>query len=298
MSDANRMLDRRLFVMGATGLAALASARLSSAADWPALNDELAKIEAQSGGRLGIAVLDTGSGRMAGHRADERFPMCSTFKLLAVAAVLKRVDDGRERLDRRITFEASDLETYSPVTKDHAGQDGMTMAQLCSAAIIWSDNTAANLILASLGGPQGVTAYAHSIGDMATRLDRTEPTLNEAIPVDLRDTTTPIAMLKDVQALTLGSALSTTAREHLSGWLLGNRTGDARLRAGLPSGWRCGDKTGTGERGTANDVGVLWASQGAPVIVSAYLTESTAKAATRDAALADVARAVVSSLKR
>jgi beta-lactamase class A len=290
---AKGVLSRRRFVMAAAGLA-LATTRPSAAADAPALNDELAKIEARSGGRLGVAVLDAGSGLTAGHRADERFPMCSTFKLLAVAAVLKRVDAGRERLDRRIRFEARDLEAYSPATKDHAGQDGMTMAELCAAAMTWSDNTAANLILASLGGPRGVTANARFLGDMVTRLDRTEPTLNEAIPGDPRDTTTPAAMLKNIHAVVLGGALSAAARGHLIGWLVGNRTGDARLRAGLPSGWRCGDKTGTGEHGTANDIGVLWPPQGAPVIVAAYLTESTAGVA----ALADVARAVVSALKR
>jgi beta-lactamase class A len=173
----------------------------------------------------------------------------------------------------------------------------MTLAQLCEAAITLSDNTAANLILASLGGPHGVTSFARSLGDALTRLDRTEPTLNEAAPGDPRDTTTPLSMLKDVEALVLGDALSAASRDRLTTWLLGNRTGDARLRAGVPGGWRCGDKTGTGNHGTANDVGVLWPPHGAPVIVSAYLTESTGSEPTRDVALADVARAVMSALR-
>jgi beta-lactamase class A len=259
------------------------------------LKNELAAIERRSGGRLGIAILDTGSQARAGHRAAERSPLCSTFKFLAAAAVLKRVDDGREQLDRRVHFQAADLITHSPVTKDHAGDTGMTVAELCAAAMIFSDNTAANLILQSLGGPEAVTAFARSIGDPTTRLDRTEPTLNEATPGDPRDTTTPAAMLRNLQTLVLGDGLSAVSRERLKTWLLGNRTGDKRLRAGLPAGWQCGDKTGSGGHGTANDIGIFWPPQRPPVIVVAYLTETSASDDQRDAALADVARATAAA---
>jgi len=256
------------------------------------LADELSQIESNSGGRLGVAILDTGTQRHAERRATELFPMCSTFKLLAAAAVLKRADNREDQLQRRIKFQSSDLVVYSPVTKEHVGGDGMTLAELCAAALTYSDNTAGNLLLASLGGPQGLTAYARSIGDPITRLDRIEPYLGEAAPGDPRDTTTPAAMLQNLHGLLLGNVLSTGSRDQLTAWLLGNRTGDTRLRAGLPAGWRCGDKTGTGERGSTNDIGVIWPPQGAPVLVTVYLTETTAASEARNATLADVGRTI------
>lgn len=288
------MPTRRALIL-ATAAVCLSGSRSLAAGATP-LNDALAAIEARSGGRLGVAVRDIGSRKFTGHRSDERFPMCSTHKVLSVGAVLRRVDQGRERLDRRITFAASDLVAYSPATKDHADRDGMTLAQLCEAAITLSDNTAANLILASLGGPQGVNAFARTLYDPMTELFRTEPALNEATPGDLRDTTTPLHMMNDIEYLVLGDALLAASRDRLKGWLIANRTGDARLRAGLPPGWWCGDKTGTGEHGTSNDVGILWPPRGAPIVVAAYLTESAASADQRDATLAEVARAVVSAL--
>ncbi|MDE2062267.1 MAG: class A beta-lactamase [Bradyrhizobium sp.] len=261
------------------------------------LEHDIAAIEKEHGGRLGVAVLDSASGSSAAFRGDERFPMCSTFKLLAVAATLAWVDNGKEELDRRVRFAAGDLATYSPVTKNHVGGNGMSLAEICEAAITVSDNTAANLLLANLGGPQAVTAYARTLGDTLTRLDRNEPTLNEALPGDPRDTTSPKAMLANLRALTTGSALSSTSREHLVRWLIGNKTGDRRLRAGLPRGWRVGDKTGSGERGTANDIAVIWPSPDrSPAFVTAYLTGSPADSEHRNAAIAAVGRAVVDFL--
>jgi beta-lactamase class A len=184
----------------------------------------------------------------------------------------------------------------SPVTKDHVGAPGMSLAELCEAAMTMSDNTAGNLLLASLGGPQGLTAYARSLGDTVTRLDRIEPELNEAAPGDARDTTTPAAMAANVRALAVDKALSAVSREQLVRWLIGNKTGDTRLRAGLPAGWRVGDKTGSGERGTTNDVGVFWPPDRAPVIVSIYLTQTSVSPAQRNATLAAVGRAVSSAL--
>jgi beta-lactamase class A len=261
------------------------------------LDDKLSQLEAASGGRLGVAVLDTGSGARSNHRGDERFPLCSTFKLLASAAVLKRVEQGREHLDRRVTFLASDIVVNSPMTKDRVGGAGMTMAELCEAAMTLSDNTAGNLLLASIGGPQALTAYARSIGDATTRLDRIEPDLGEAVPGDPRDTTTPTAMLGNLRTLVFGDALAPGSREQLIRWLRANRTGDTRLRAGLPAGWQCGDKTGSGEHGATNDVGVLWPPQGAPIIVTIYLTETSAEPGRRNAALAEVGRAVAAELR-
>jgi beta-lactamase class A len=259
-----------------------------------ALDAVIAKIETESGGRLGVAVLDTGIGTLAGHRIDERFPMCSTFKTLAAAAILARVDASKEQLARRIPVEPKDILSYAPITKQHVGQE-MTVAELCEAAITLSDNTAANLLLASLGGPSMITAYARSLGDDITRLDRTEPTLNEATPGDPRDTTTPAAMAKNLKLLTTGTALSAVSRDQLITWLVGCKTGDARLRAGLPKGWRVGDKTGSGDHGSSNDAAVIWPEGKPPVIVTSYLTETAAPDDKRNATHAAVGRAVATA---
>jgi beta-lactamase class A len=293
------MLTRR---QAAAGLAAAAFGRALARPE-PArafaasLSDELAAIEARSGGRLGVSVLDTASLARVDHRADERFPLCSTFKILAVAAVLKRADAGREHLDRRIVIRRADLVAYSPVVKDRIG-DAMTLADLCAAAMTESDNTAADLILRSLGGPKAVNAYARTLGDATTHLDNKEPLLNHRKPIGLArsDTTTPSAMVRDLQALVLGDALTASSRDQLKAWLLGCRTGDRRLRAGLPEDWQCGDKTGSGDNGSTNDVGVLWPPQRPPLIVAAYLTQTAATYDQREAMLADVARAIVAAL--
>lgn len=260
------------------------------------LTGRFAAIERRIGGRLGVAVLDTQTGRSWHHRAAERFPMCSTFKALACGAVLARVDAGKEDLNRRIRFAASDLVTYSPVTKERAGGDGMTLAEICEAGMTLSDNTAANLILDSLGGPQAVTAFARSLGDRETRLDRRETELNSAIPGDPRDTTTPAAMVSDLRALLLGDRLSAASRRQLAVWMEANKTGDAKLRAGLPKDWRIGDKTGGGDHGSTNDVAVIWPPGHKPLVVAVYITECAASFDDRDAAIADVARALVETL--
>ncbi len=237
---------------------------------------QLAEIEAREGGRLGVFVRDTGTGATIEHRADERFPMCSTFKLLTAAAALKRVDQGAERLDRKIAYGPSDLLDYAPIAKAHVTEGGMTLADLCAAAIDWSDNTAANLVLQSIGGPPGFTAFARSLGDEVTRLDRNEPTLNESLPGDPRDTTSPRAMAASMQKVLVGDALSDGSRSQLQTWLIGDKVGDKRLRAGLPSSWRIGDKTGTGDRGSTNAIAIIWPPGRAPLIATVYYTESSA----------------------
>ena len=293
------MADRRDFMggmlAGAAGLAGLgmrepALARQAPGAD--TLRARWARIEAGTGGRLGIAVLDTATGRRAGMRMDERFPLCSTFKLLAAAAVLERCDAGKESLERRIVVRPADLVEYSPATGKHLGAPGMTLAQLCEAAITLSDNTAGNLLLASLGGPAGLTAYARALGDEATRLDRNEPTLNEALPGDARDTTTPAAMLADLQTLLLKNRLTPPSRRQLLDWLRANKTGDARLRARLPAGWTVADKTGSGERGTANDIGVIYPPGRPPILAAVYLTGAGVSAPQRDAAIATIGASI------
>jgi beta-lactamase class A len=290
------MITRRrfAFVAGAVVSSAFAGPRDLARAAEP-LASAFARIEKEARGRLGVAVLDTQSGMQSGYREDERFPMCSTFKLLAAAAILRRVDEGAERLDRRIRFDAKDLVVYSPVTEKHTA-DGMTLAELCDAAVTLSDNTAGNLLLAALGGPAGLTAFARSLGDPVTRLDRIEPELNEAKPGDPRDTTSPAAMTANLRALVVGDALSAASRAQLTAWLAANKTGDTRLRARLPAGWRVGDKTGTGGNGSNNDVGVLWPPGRAPILVSAYLTETAVPPEQRNAAIAAVGQAVAEAL--
>ncbi len=252
---------------------------------------KLNRIEADSGGRLGVCILDTATERRLVHRADERFPMCSTFKLLAAAMVLKRVDDGQEQLDRPIAIERSMILAHSPLTEPNVGGT-MTMGALCEATLTQSDNAAANLMLASFGGPTALTAYVRTLGDKTTRLDRNEPSLNEAIAGDPRDTTTPAAMLKSMQALVLGNALKPASRAQLRDWLIANKTGGQKIRAGLPAGWPVGDKTGGGAFGTNNDVAIVWPPGRPPVLVTAYLTQTKAPLAQRDAALAAVAALV------
>ncbi|WP_199231416.1 class A beta-lactamase [Falsiroseomonas bella] len=291
------MIRRRTLLAGTSAIAA--SAPIASPARtsgrFGQLEAALREIEAARGGRLGVAVLDSASGEAAGHRATERFPLTSTFKLLAAGAVLAQVDAGRMRLDDRIRYRREEVVTYSPVTERHAGADGMTVGQLCEATMTLSDNTAANLLLRGLGGPAGLTAWLRGIGDDVTRLDRWETALNEARPGDPRDTTTPAAMLATMQRLTLGDVLSPGSRAHLLAWLRANRTGGTRLRAGLPPRWQAGERTGTGPNGTSNDVGLVWPPSGAPLLVAAYLTEGAADMATRDAALADVGASVAAA---
>jgi beta-lactamase class A len=258
--------------------------------------EELARafrgIEAGLEGRLGVAVIDTASGERASHRGAERFAMCSTFKMLAAAAVLKRADAGEEDLNRLVRFGPEEIVAHSPATKDRV-RDGMTLAALCEATMTLSDNTAGNLVLKAIGGPAGFTAFARALGDPVTQLDRWEPGLNEARPGDPRDTTSPDAMAANLQRLALGNALSPRSRDRFVAWLVANRTGDARLRAGAPKDWRVGDKTGTGHNGTANDVGVIWPPGRKPLVVSVYMTETKASPGDRNAAIAEVARAVI-----
>jgi beta-lactamase class A len=258
--------------------------------------NQIAAIEARLGGRIGVAALDTGSGRRLGYRADERFPMCSTFKFLAAAAVLKRVDAKQDQLDRFVSYDAKDILEYAPVTKAHLKEGGMTLGALCEAAIEQSDNTAGNLLLDAISGPAGVTNFARSLGDQVTRLDRKEPELNSAIPGDDRDTTTPGSMLADMTRILTGDVLSRSSRSQLEDWLRGNTTGAAMIRPGVPTNWIVGDKTGRGANGATNDIAIMRPPDRAPVLLAIYSVGSTATANDRAAAIAEVARIVTESL--
>ena len=253
----------------------------------------IAGLEQRHGGRLGVAVLDGSATMPIAHRGDERFAMTSTFKFVAAAFVLARVDRGEESLTRRIAYARDYLVTYSPVTEKHAGGGGMAVGEICEAAVTLSDNTAGNLLLDSFGGPAGLTAYMRSLGDGVSRLDRRETALNEATPGDPRDTTSPAAMAEVLRRTVLGTALSGSSREQLAAWLVGNKTGDKRLRAGVPPGWRVGDKTGSGANNTTNDIAVIWPPGREPIVVAAYYAEARASDDERNAVLAEVGRLAV-----
>ncbi|KYF63386.1 class A beta-lactamase [Sorangium cellulosum] len=256
----------------------------------------LARIEAQLGGRLGVAALDTANGARIGHRAGERFAMCSTFKSLLAACVLARVDQGQLTLDRRIAYRESDLLEHAPVARARLAEGSLTVEELCAAAVEVSDNTAANLLLAQIGGPAGLTAYLRGLGDQVTRLDRDEPALNTNLPGDPRDTSTPDAMTDTYRSLLVGDrALREASRARLKAWMVRATTGLARLRAGLPRDWVVGDKTGTGENGIANDVAVAWPPSRAPIVVACFVEAPSASVDARNAAHAEVARLVAAA---
>jgi len=259
---------------------------------------DFAAIEQHVAGRLGVAGLDTATGRRLAYRADERFALCSTFKWLLGAQVLARAEAGVEQLSRVVRYAETDLLEYAPVTRAHVGEGGMAISQLVSAAIQYSDNTAANLLLRAVGGPASFTAYLRQLGDQSTRLDRVEPDVNSAIRGDVRDTTTPNAMLANMRVLLLGDSLSRTGRDQLLAWLIGNTTGAEKLRAGLPTRWRVGDKTGMGANGATNDVAIIWPVERAPVLLAAYLADTTADVGDRNDALSQVGRAVARWIDR
>jgi beta-lactamase class A len=293
------MVTRRDFLLtgsaAATAAAILPRPGFSAARRFDALSASLARLEQKNNGRLGVAVLDTTSGESGGYRTDERFAMCSTFKMLLAANMLHRADTGRESLDRTIAIPASIVLVNSPITQDHAGGT-MSVRDLCAAIVDRSDNTAANLLLDAIGGPNAITRFSRSLGDRVTRLDRTETTLNEAVPGDPRDTTSPAAMVGTWRKLLLDNTLSPSSRKQLTDWLIANKTGDERLRKGLKAGWVVGDKTGSNGENTTNDVAIFWPANRPPVLVAAYLTACAGTDEKRNAVLADVGRLIAKAI--
>lgn len=271
-------MQRRSFL--ALGSIGLLAASLPTFAASPKRQSSFAAacrtLEAESGGQLGVHAFDGRSGTEFLYRADTRFPICSTFKWLAAAAVLDQVDAGHERLDRLVRIDPKAVLDYSPITAPHAGGPGLSLAQLCDAAITESDNTAGNLLLEAVGGLPGFNEFLRRKGDTVTRLDRMEPALNEGRPGDPRDTTTPAAMGASLRHLLLGDGLSPASRQQLTDWMLACRTSGKRLRAALEPGWQLADKTGTGSRGIANDVGIYWTPAGEPLVVCVYLAQAKA----------------------
>ncbi|GGF47014.1 beta-lactamase [Marmoricola endophyticus] len=234
---------------------------------------ELADLERELGGRLGVHAVSTATGVVVGHRADERFLMCSTHKVLAVAAVLRLAEQRPGLLGRRIRYDRTQLLDHAPVTSQHV-DEGMDVAALCEAAITLSDNTAANLLVDLVGGPAKVTEFVRTLGDPVTRLDRTEPDVNVGAPGDQRDTTTAAHMGANLRALALGSGLHPASRRRIVGWLRASTTGARSIRAGLPDDWEVGDKTGSGAHGEVNDVAVVWPPRHPPLVVAVYTAPS------------------------
>jgi beta-lactamase class A len=279
---------------GSTVPAAPSDAPSSAAPPVDTATAAFAALEQRFGARLGVFALDTGSGRTVTHRADERFAHASTFKALQAAVVLRRSTDADLR--KKITYSRADLLEYAPVTSKRLGT-GMTVTELLTASLQYSDNTAANLLFEHLGGPEVLERELRGLGDDTTSIDRIEPDLNEAAPGDTRDTSTPRALGTDLHRLVLGDALPAERRTQLTEWMKGNITGGPYIRAGVPAGWTVGDKTGSGGYGTRNDIAVVWPPTGAPLIIALQSDRGVPGAPSADALLAEATKAVVTAIR-
>lgn len=278
----------------------MASAAAAPSASAAQVSDVLlATVEQQAStleARIGFAAYDLESGQRWEYQAEQRFPIASTFKTLACAALLHRVDAGRAQLDTAVNFTAEDLVTYSPVTEKYAGTRAMTLAQLCEATLATSDNTAANLVLRALGGPDAVTEFARQLGDDITRLDRWETELNEARPGDLRDTTTPSAMVANLERLLLGDALSAESRAQLRAWLEANQVAVGLFRGVVPADWVVADRTGAGGFGSRAITAIMWPPNRQPLIAVIYITQTEAPISASNEAIAVIGAALVEAL--
>lgn len=285
-----------LLMLAATGCATTPSAP-GEGGGWASMAPRVGALEAQSGGRLGVAVTDSAGRRLFGYRADERFAMCSTFKLLLAGQVLDRASQGVP-LDTRVAFTRAEVVSHSPGTEKLVDEQGRGQQSLGAAArdtVVLGDNSAANLILKQMGGPTAFTAAMRAIGDRVTRLDRWETMLNENAPGDVRDTSSPDAMAKSAARYLYGDVLPAEDRATLKGWMIESRTGLARIRAGLPATWVVGDKTGG--CGTAyNDVAFAETPGGGRYLIAVYLDRPTVKGKEAEAVIADVARTLADKL--
>jgi len=289
------LLSRRVFVVGGACVLAAPGLQAQGQSPTPPATAAIAAIESRIGGRIGVAAVDTGSGAQLSYRGDERFAMCSTFKWVLAAAVLEKIDCKDLALSDRISFTASDLLAHAPVVRANLSTGALTIEHLCAAIVEVSDNSAANLLLPLVGDPPGLTQFIRRAGDQVTRLDRTEPALNDVPPGDPRDTTAPDAMVFLMRAVLLGDVLSAGMRGKLIGWMKNSKTGLQRLRAGLPLDWIVGDKTGSGPGGKLNDVAIAWLPARAPLLIAAYFDGSNEPAAVINAAHAEIARIVATA---
>jgi beta-lactamase class A len=287
--------SRRWFIGAAS--AALCSAAGGATREQQGIVERLTAIRSRIGGRLGVHVLDTHTGRRFGIDDDARFAMASTFKWLLAAAVLAKVERAELRLERRVAFTEKDMLAHAPVTSKHLAQGSLTVRELCAAVVEVSDNPAANLLLRLIDGPEGLTKFVRESGDGITRLDRTELALNSNLPGDPRDTTTPRAMVGSMERVLTGTVLSGPSRQMLIQWMIDSSTGLQRIRAGLPAGWKAGDKTGTGANGAVNNLAIAWPPGRKPLLIAVYLSESTQTIEMLSAAHAQIAAEVVRELR-
>ncbi|NYI03935.1 class A beta-lactamase [Allostreptomyces psammosilenae] len=280
----------------ATPAATAPAATTPAAPDAESVADGLRALEDEYDARLGVYALDTGTGREVAHRADERFAYASTFKALAVGAVLREY--GVEGIGEVVEYSREELVDHSPVTENFV-ETGMSLRELCAATLWYSDNTAANLLLEALGGPDGLEAVLEDLGDEVTEMDRYEPELSEGTPGDVRDTSTPRAMAGSLRAFLLGDALEADERELLRQWMATNTTGETLVDAGLPDGWTVADKSGTAGYGGRNDIAVVWpADGGAPIVLAVMSSRDEQGAERRDELIAEAAAAAVRGLGR
>jgi beta-lactamase class A len=279
------ILNRRTLLAAAAGLAM----RPGIAQEAPLA---LATYERETGGRVGLHAENLATGSRIVWRADERFVMCSTFKASLAAFVLARTDRGEEQLEAMMPFGENDLQPYAPVAKQHLAKGEMSVTEMCEGAVELSDNTCANLLLARVGGPAALTSFWRSTGDTITRLDHNEPELNRSPPGDPHDTTTPAAMAGNLQRLVLGNLLSPESRQRLTGWMLGCKTGNNRLRAGLPNDWKIGDKTGNNGKDAAGDIAVVWPKPEIAILICAYTQGGSPTAAQTEMLFAEIGRMV------
>ena len=296
MTESLNHVRRHLLL--ASGAAMLCPAPLLFAAPATSLaaaHTQLAALEQAAGGRLGVAAWRQGSELRVAYRADERFPLASTFKAMLAGAVLARSVSQAGLLDQHVRYEKKELVTYSPITEKHLA-DGMSVADLCAATLQYSDNSAANFLMTLLGGPQAVTAFARSIGNTVFQLERWETELNSAIPGEARDTASPASMAHSLQQLLLGNSLPAPQRQQLDAWMRGNTTGDKRIRAGVPAGWQVADKTGSGAYGSVNDIGVAYPPSGAPLVIAVYYTREQKQADTNQDIITAATRIVTAVL--
>ncbi|MGW6565841.1 class A beta-lactamase [Streptomyces sp. NPDC054975] len=260
----------------------------------PDVQASFRELERSYGARLGVYAVDTGNGREVAYNDGARFPYASTFKALAAGAVLR--DRTAGDMNRVVTYSRGDLVPHSPVTERHT-ETGMTLKELCDAAVRHSDNTAANLILDELGGPRALDAVLEELGDDVTDMERREPELNEWAPGATQDTSTPRALAGDLRAFVLGNALRPPQREQLAQWLRTNTTGAELVRAGVPASWDVGDKSGAGSTyGTRNDIAVLWPPGRAPIVIAVLSNRHRADDHYDNKLIADAASVVARAL--
>jgi beta-lactamase class A len=286
-------LNRRALLVAASGLAV-----------WPALAQKtgdktteatlpaLTAYEHETGGRIGLYAENLVTSAKIAWRAEERFVMCSTFKASLAALVLARIDRGEDHLQQMVAYRPQDLLEYAPAAKQNLAKGGMSVAEMCEAMVELSDNTCANQLLARVGGPSALTAFWRSTGDSVTRLDHIEPELNYSPPGDPNDTTTPTAMAGNLQRFTLGEVLSQESRQRLTDWMLNCKTGNNRLRAGLPKDWRIGDKTGNNGKDASGDIAVVWPRPDRPVLIVAYTQGGSPSVAQLEAVFTEIGRMV------